>query len=151
MTETYQAPVEWSQEPLGEWHVAASSPAAAIVGYESGGSPVQAAAAACALLPAAAAVVKTALGRCPVVAPKRETVTVADGAEAGFADPPGVAGDGAPSGGHNPASGVVLYSKAPGTVGAYALTCTLPAAQRSVCLAAGDNFVRRYGHQAFHH
>ncbi len=47
--------------------------------------------------------------------------------EVGFQDPPGVAGAGLPSGGQNPANGVVLYQPNPSEATAYLATCTLPA------------------------
>jgi len=131
------------------WHVGSSSTQQAIAAYESGASPVSAAQAACSLLLNAATATQSYGLPCQAV-PKGERTSALDG-EAAFDDPPGVAGNGAPSGGTNAARGVVLYSTSPGVIGAYKLTCALPTSQLSVCAASGDAFVARYGHQVFHH
>ncbi len=51
-----------------------------------------------------------------------------------FEDPPGVAGEGVPSGGPYPANGVFRYSYA-GDGSASVVTCTLPASQHDLCKA----------------
>jgi hypothetical protein len=130
------------------WHLSTSSSDEAIVGYETGGSPVQGAALACPLFPSAAATTKQDLGQgCAVTRPSQESVSVSGtaGSEVGFEDPVGIAGDGVPSGGLNPAGGVMLYLPAEGKATAYLATCTLPASQHDVCTAVLDHFVTQYG------
>ncbi len=65
--------------------------------------------------------------------------------EVGFEDPAGVAGDGIPSGGLNPANGVMLYLPAQGKASAYLATCTLPAARHDMCTAVLNHFIALYG------
>jgi len=135
-------------DPDPGWHLSTSSSDEAIVGYETGGSPVQGAALACPLFPAAAMATKQDLGQgCAMTRPSQESVTPSGTAESdvGFFDPIGVAGDGIPSGGLNPANGVMLYQPAPGKATAYLATCTLPEAQHDVCTAVLDHFVALYG------
>ena len=67
--------------------------------------------------------------------------TVTDDAVS-FIDPPGVAGNGDPSGGPYPATGLLLYSyDREGS--ASVITCTLPSEQHSVCKAILDDFDTR--------
>ena len=118
------------------------------MGYETGASPVQGALLACPLFPAAAAAASQDIGKgCGVTRPSQESVSVMGkaGIEAGFEDPAGVAGDGIPSGGLNPANGVLLYLPAQGDASAYLATCTLPAARHDVCTAVLNHFVALYG------
>lgn len=64
--------------------------------------------------------------------------------QVGFEDPPGVAGDGTPSGGDFPANGVITYTFDPSSeAGATSMTCTLPANDHSVCTAALNDFTTR--------
>ena len=65
--------------------------------------------------------------------------------QVGFQDPAGVAGVGSPSGGQNPANGVVLYQPKPTEATAYLATCTLPAAQQDLCTAVLNQFVATFG------
>jgi hypothetical protein len=133
-------------DPDAGWHLAASSADQAIVGYETGASPVQGAALACPLFPAAAATNTSDLGRaCPVTRPAQETVDQPASDEAGFEDPPGVAGDGIPSGGQDPANGVLLYLPRQNGASASLATCTLPAAKHVVCTAILNHFAALYG------
>ena len=75
-----------------------------------------------------------------------ESVAGTGSTEAGFVDPAGVAGDGMPSGGTNPANGVMLYlPSGPGRSAGYLATCTLPVAQHDVCTAVLNHFVSLYG------
>src|SRR6202042_2921458 len=90
---------------------------------------------ACRLFPSAAKDLRSALGEaCPARPPAAETVvSIAAGIE-GFEDPPGVKGDGQPSGGPYPANGVMTYHpSAPD--GSWQETCTLPASETDVCTA----------------
>ena len=62
----------------------------------------------------------------------------------GFLDPPGVTGDGNPSGGQYPANGVMTFQTSRYTE-SFLDTCTLPASRQALCTAALDNFVQLYG------
>jgi hypothetical protein len=128
------------------WHPASGSATQAIVGYETGASPVQGAALVCALFTAAAAATQQGLGQnCAHARPARESVSTTTSTEAAFEDPAGVSGNGIPSGGANPANGVVLYQPKAGESSAYIATCTLPTAQHDVCTAVLNHFVSLYG------
>ena len=142
------SPVDESvpSDPDAGWHLSTSSSDQAIVGYETGGSPVQGAALACALFPAAATATREDIGRgCAVRRPSQETLARIASSEVAFEDPADVAGDGIPSGGQNPSNGVMLYSGAHGEASAYLATCTLPDGQHDVCTSVLDHFVALYG------
>lgn len=62
-----------------------------------------------------------------------------------FEDPPGVAGDGWPSGGADPSIGVVGYTNAPYQGIVYRATCTLPSRERDVCAVSLNDVIGRYG------
>jgi len=134
-------------DPDAGWHLAASSADEAIVGYETGGSAVQGAGLACPLFPSAAAVTRQDLGRgCAETSPAQETHDALTSSEVAFEDPADVAGSGIPSGGSNPANGVMLYSPPkPAAASAYVVTCTLPAERHDVCTAVVDHFAALYG------
>ncbi len=133
-------------DPDTGWQLPASSSDEAIVGYETGGSTVQGAALACSLFPEAATATRQDLGRgCAVTRPAQETIAGTSGSEVGFEDPAGVAGNGIPSGGQNPANGVMLYLPARGKASAYLASCTLPDSQHDVCTAVLNHFVALYG------
>lgn len=89
-------------------------------------------------------------GRCPFSRPATELTTYFSKTSVAFADPPGTAGDGAPSGGPAPANGVLINeldkpwpSK---TLRGYAMkeTCALPAADHALCTTVLNDFLRRY-------
>jgi hypothetical protein len=132
-------------DPDVGWHLKASSTAQAIVGYEVGVSTVQASTLVCPLFSAAAADYKKTFGHACPPHPKAESVMDTASSEAAFEDPAGVAGDGMPSGGANPANGIMLYLPSyPGRSAGYSATCTLPADQHDVCTAVLNDFVMRY-------
>ncbi|HLI57430.1 MAG TPA: hypothetical protein VKY26_10430 [Actinomycetota bacterium] len=88
-------------------------------------------------------------GPCANSRPPAETVSRLSASSASFEDPPNVAGDGSPSGGPNPANGVVLLQStaagsAPEDQTGFGETCTLPAAEHSICTAILDEFLARY-------
>jgi hypothetical protein len=86
-------------------------------------------------------------GQCSRRRPPAEVVTQLSATAAGFEDPPGVVGDGFPSGGSQPANGVVIHHgpvPAPGAETGLAETCTLPEAQRGLCTAILNEFLHRY-------
>jgi hypothetical protein len=133
-------------DPDAGWHLSASSPVQAIVGYETGGSPVQGAALACPLFSSAAATTMQDLGKgCSFTRPAQEGVTGISTVANGFEDPPGVFGDGIPSGGRYAANGVVLYQPGSSEPTALLATCTLPSSQHDVCTAVLNHFVSQYG------
>jgi len=62
-----------------------------------------------------------------------------------FEDPPGVAGSGWPSGGPDPANGLVGYTGSPKNGVVYRSTCTLPAREHSLCTTSLNDVIHRYG------
>jgi len=82
--------------------------------------------------------------RCPLTRPPRESVHRVTATVFGFTDPPGVRGDGLPSGGRYTAYGVMTYSPR-SSQGSWLATCTLPPTDRAVCLAGVSLFARWYG------
>ncbi len=132
-------------DPDTGWHVVASSPTQAIVGYETGGSPVQGAVLACSLFGAAATVYQQSFSRSCSGRPEQEGMTTISAVAHAFEDPAGVSGDGIPSGGANAANGVVLYQPRSNEPTAYIATCTLPDAQHDLCTAVLNQFAASYG------
>lgn len=131
--------------PDGGWHVGSSSSVQAIVGYETGASPVAAAELACPISTDAAAALQRNVGKeCPA-RPAAETVIRSSSQQVAFYDPAGTAGQGMPSGGGNPANGVVLYEPAGQKASAYLATCTLPQSQGATCSAVLQHFIALYG------
>ena len=128
------------------WHLPTSSTTQAIVATESGGSTVQGAALACPLFSAAQAATRQDLGQgCSVNSPSQERVVRTSSVQVGFEDPSGVAGVGYPSGGQNPANGIMLYQPKPTEATAYQATCTLPVAQHDLCTAVLNHFATTFG------
>jgi hypothetical protein len=141
------APVGTAVPATGNsWHLPMASTTQAIVALESGGSTVQGAALVCPLFGAAQSATQQDLGKgCSVSSPSQERVVRTSSVEVGFEDPPGVAGVGYPSGGQNPANGIMLYQPKPTEATAYQATCTLPVAQRDLCTAVLNQFVATFG------
>jgi hypothetical protein len=128
------------------WHLSPSSTTQAIVATESGASTVQGAGLACPLFGDAQAATRQDLGKgCAVSSPAEERVVRTSSVEVGFEDPPGVAGVGNPSGGQNPANGIVLYQPKPTEPTGYQATCTLSVAQRDLCTAVLSHFAATFG------
>jgi hypothetical protein len=127
------------------WHLAAGSAVQAIVATESGASPVQGAALACPVFKAAQAASQQDLGKACTPDPASEHVVQESSVAVAFEDPPDIAGIGLPSGGQNPANGVVLYQPRPDEPSAYLATCTMPAAQQDLCTAVLNHFVATFG------
>jgi serine/threonine-protein kinase len=121
-----------------------SSPVA-IAGSETSACAGCTLAQACRLFPAAAKALRSYIGQaCPARPPAAETVMRVAAGIVAFEDPPGVKGDGQPSGGQYPASGVMTYHpSAPD--GSWQETCTLPASEKNVCTAVLNTFVAWYG------
>ncbi len=126
-------------------HFPATSAVEAIEGYEAGASTVLGASLACRVVPAAATALQQDLGKGCAAHPPAETLLAASANNVAFVDPPGTAGTGAPSGGLNPATGVVLYLPGGNKSSAYLATCTLPAVSSAVCSTVLHYFVSLYG------
>jgi hypothetical protein len=94
----------------------------------------------------AAATTMHDLGKgCSTTRPARESATGASLIAEEFEDPPGVAGDGIPSGGQYPANGMLLYEPKSTRPSASLATCALPQGQHDVCTAVLNHFVALYG------
>jgi hypothetical protein len=92
----------------------------------------------------------TALARhlgfpCMSAVPQGERVYRPRSEVALFRDPPEVAGSGWPSGGPDPASGVVGYTGSAASGLVYRSTCTLPASDHSDCTTSLNDVINRYG------
>ena len=116
----------------------------AITAGETGGSPVIAAFQACSFFPAAAQATETYLEKSCSSPPASQSVDLISPSAVAFEDPAGTAGTGSPSGGENPANGVITYSADKGP-GSYASTCTLPPDGHDACTASLDYFISVYG------
>lgn len=113
----------------------------AIEGQEGSVCPACNFAIACPLFPAAKAL-QPELG-CPSTPPNDERTYKLSKIAIAFEDPPGVHGTGNPSGGQNPANGVVIYSAGPPDQ-ALEETCTLPNDAHTQCAAVLNDFTARY-------
>jgi len=108
---------------------------------------------ACSLVPAAAAKAtffgttcrpRAAAERVTWLAGSPDATTGALHDVVAFEDPPGVAGTGRPSGGSNPANGVLVYDYSPAVGSNTALeTCTMPGASHALCTVILNDFVAR--------
>jgi hypothetical protein len=82
---------------------------------------------------------------CPTAVPKREAFRRSGPNVIAFEDPPGVAGNGHPSGGSNPAEGLLVFL--PRVAGLRAaetdVTCTLESSKHSLCEAILSDFLVR--------
>jgi hypothetical protein len=85
---------------------------------------------------------------CTTGVPARGTVTRPDSHLVLFQDPRGVAGDGWPSGGPDPANGTVVIqgslNPGPHERAVYRSTCTLPARDQLICTVSLDDVIARY-------
>jgi eukaryotic-like serine/threonine-protein kinase len=100
---------------------------------------------ACPLFPSAARAYRSDFGQaCPAQRPAAETVMTIAAGIVTFEDPPGVKGDGRPSGGQYPADGVMTY---PSNLddGSWQETCTLPPSEKNTCTAVLKAFITWYG------
>jgi len=127
------------------WTLSRESSTEAIVGSQTGGCQGCEVGQACPLFPTAARGFQSQFGRaCPKSRPASETVDqIAPGVVA-FQDPPGVSGDGSPSGGKFAANGVMTYYPS-SQFGSWLDTCTLPKADQTFCTAALNTFITWYG------
>jgi len=123
----------------------ASSSEEAIIGTESSACGGCAEEQACPLFTTAAADYERGFGvACPRVRPAEESMHQLTSGIVEFEDPPNVAGDGNPSGGPYPASGVMTYHSG-NNDGSWLDTCTLPPADGALCTTALHAFVMAYG------
>jgi hypothetical protein len=130
-------------EPLPAPGQEPNSSEQAISATETGGSPVQAAAAGCAFFPTAAAANESDLDHGCTPRPLSEMVDPISATVVDFEDAAGIKGSGAPSGGPDPANGVMTYSPTVGP-GFYLDTCTLPQAEHATCTAVLNYFLTLY-------
>lgn len=129
----------------GGWRLTSGSSVQAIIGSQTAMCTSCAEAVACPLFGTAAKSFQTNFGRpCPARRPAAETTTQVRSGVMAFADPAGVLGDGNPSGGLNPANGVMTYYSGSEN-GSWVETCTLPAASKNLCTATLDYFLASYG------
>jgi len=82
---------------------------------------------------------------CDAHKPRQESVDQLSPTVVAFEDPPGVKGNGYPSGGQFPANGVMTYALPTSQEGSYLETCTLPEIVHSTCTVILNDFVARYG------
>jgi len=119
----------------------------AIVGYETSACLSCRLSQACPLFPnAAAAMLSSYQQPCPNVRPAQEQIYRLSSTVVAFEDPPGVTGDGDPSGGGYPANGVMTYVPESNN-GSWVETCTLAATSHALCTVSLNAFVAAYGHQ----
>jgi hypothetical protein len=131
-------------ETLPTGALARDSSDQAITAGETGGSPVQAALQACSLFPAAANAEKAFFENACSPPPSSESLDQISTSAVAFEDPAGTAGTGSPSGGENPANGVITYSADKGP-GSYTSTCTVPQDEHDLCTASLNYFISVYG------
>ena len=116
--------------------------AEAIIGHEASASVGSASALGCPLFGEFTAV---AGSTCQDTKPPEEMATYLSSTAVRFTDPPGVAGDGAPSGGPYQADGAMTtYNLSPND-GVWVDTCTLPMSEQRVCGIALSAFLAKYG------
>jgi hypothetical protein len=126
------------------WPLARTSAEAAIAGLESSACYSCTLAQACRLFLSAATAWRAAFGQACPARPAAELVARIGAGIVTFEDPPGVEGDGLPSGGLDPANGVMTYHPhAPD--GSWRETCTLPASHKDECTAVLNAFLSWYG------
>ncbi|HSO97151.1 MAG TPA: hypothetical protein VLV81_14045 [Acidimicrobiia bacterium] len=128
---------------LGDHLGAGASGVTAIVEYTGHGPGAQLV---CGLFPhTAAADLARGIASCPAP-PSREQLERPTPDVVVFRDPPGVTGSGAPSGGHNPATGLVNFPQLrpePSSVPVAKETCTLPSSTGGLCGPIVADFLTR--------
>jgi len=143
---TYPPGESIPQSALGaSWTLSPNSLTEAIVASQTGGCEGCEVGQACPLFATAASSFQSQFGRaCPKSRPAIETVDQITSGVVTFQDPPGVSGDGSPSGGQYAADGVMTYYSN-NQFGSWIDTCTLPKADRTLCTAALNTFIAWYG------
>jgi len=123
---------------------AASSLPEAIYVTNNGGCQGCAYSQACGIFAQADTQYATSLGSC-TAPPAGETDTNLTSTVVAFLDPPGVNGTGSPSGGVNPANGVMTFALVNGEqADSDLMTCELPDAEHQLCTASLNDFIQRY-------
>lgn len=131
------------------WRLPAGSSVQAIIGSETSACMGCGEAQACELFGIAAKSFKTDFGRpCPGVRPTAGSTAQVSAGIMAFADPPGVVGDGNPSGGQYPANGVMTYYSG-NQDGSWQETCTLAGASKPLCTTTLNSFLAAYGNRLF--
>lgn len=127
------------------WKLPSSSTVQAVIGNETSACTGCSEGQACPLFASAAKDFLDQIGRpCPATRPVAENVDRLSAGVVAFEDPPGVVGDGLPSGGSYSANGVMTYY--PGNPsGSWLETCTLPSDQKDLCTATLNYFAGTYG------
>jgi serine/threonine protein kinase len=134
-------------ETVPETKLPAGSTIAAIIGREVPACYTCALTQACPLFTVAAAQLSSALGQqCPA-RPAAESVTPDSSGVVSFDDPPGINGDGTPSGGKYQADGVMTFHQGGAGASSWLETCTLPDSDSAACTAALNDFITKYGKQ----
>ena len=80
----------------------------------------------------------------PSLRPASERLTTISPHVVHFTDPPGIKGDGDPSGGKYAAMGEMTYYDDLASDGSWTETCVLPPTDLSLCTAILDNFGSKY-------
>ena len=125
--------------------LSSSSTAEAIAGFQAGGCAGCAMSQACSLFNAAAIDYQSQFAKkCPARSPSAESVVHLGASVVSFADPPGITGNGNPSGGQYVANGVMTYHRVP-VFSSWLDTCTLPSSDRPICTVALNRFIDWYG------
>jgi hypothetical protein len=133
-------------ETVPETKLPAGSTIAAIIGSETSACYSCTLTQACPLFTVAATQLRSAFGqRCPA-RPAAESVTSDSSGVVSFDDPPGISGDGTPSGGKYQADGVMTFQGGAGTP-SWLETCTLPDSDSATCTTTLNDFITRYGKQ----
>jgi hypothetical protein len=134
-------------ETVSEAKLPAGSTIAAIIGREVPACYTCALTQACPLFTLAAAELSSSLGQqCPA-RPAAESVTPDSSGVVSFQDPPGISGDGTPSGGKYQADGVMTFHQGGAGATSWLVTCTLPSSDSAACTAALNDFITQYGKQ----
>lgn len=134
-------------EPLSAADLHTTSRDEAVVGSQTSACYGCTLGQACPLFPAAAKAYEATYGPCPSTPPPDQSVVQLSATAVAFSDPPGVKGEGVPSGGPYTANGVMTYVNLTNAAPSYLDTCTLPASQHALCTAALNLFVSSYGNQ----
>jgi hypothetical protein len=126
----------------------------AVTAQSNGGCVGCASDLACGLIPTAPKLLGYSNIPCPAPRNRAERINWITGSEhptgqtvndvVGFEDPPGIRGNGDPSGGRNPANGVLLFATSPGSDTSASLeTCALPESDHRLCTTILNDFVNQ--------
>ncbi len=132
-------PASWS----AQWHLAGGSADEAVVADETSACAGCTVGQACPLFTGARSAFASEFGRpCPT-RPAQERVGQEGAGIVSFEDPAGVTGDGSPSGGVDPADGVMTYYP-DSTEGSWLETCTMPSSpDAGLCATVLGDFLSR--------